>query len=148
MQFLEPLVHILLALCQFFQPIERLHLLTLLLILWLRRLTFRLVTILRLAQIQLVQLPLRSLTAAYHQDVAAKNRLERRALPRARAVVLIHERMLRFGTGAQVVVDMPGTQGGISYATLEIAWPASLTDEERRHYEALKTLAETSTGKA
>ena len=34
------------------------------------------------------------------------------------AVVLIHERMLRFGTGARVVVDMPGTQGGISYATL------------------------------
>jgi DnaJ-class molecular chaperone len=39
-------------------------------------------------------------------------------------------------------------QRGDLYATLEIAWPASLTDEERRHYEALKTLAETSTGKA
>jgi hypothetical protein len=34
------------------------------------------------------------------------------------SVVLIHERMTRFGTGARVVVDMPGTQGAISYATL------------------------------
>ncbi len=33
-------------------------------------------------------------------------------------------------------------QRGDLYATLEIAWPASLTDEERGHYEALKTLAE------
>lgn len=39
-------------------------------------------------------------------------------------------------------------QRGDLYATLEIAWPASLTDEERRHYEALKTVAEASTGKA
>ena len=38
-------------------------------------------------------------------------------------------------------------QRGDLYATLEIAWPASLTDEERRHYEALKTLAEAGTGK-
>lgn len=34
------------------------------------------------------------------------------------STVLLHERMIRFGTGAKVVVDMPGTQGGISYATL------------------------------
>jgi hypothetical protein len=34
------------------------------------------------------------------------------------SVVLIHERMTRFGTGARVVVDMPGTQGAISYSTL------------------------------
>ena len=40
-----------------------------------------------------------------------------KVLPKG-AVVLIHERMPRFGTGARVVVDMPGTQGGISYATL------------------------------
>jgi DnaJ-class molecular chaperone len=39
-------------------------------------------------------------------------------------------------------------QRGDLYATLEIAWPASLTDDERRHYEALKTLAEAGTGKA
>ena len=39
-------------------------------------------------------------------------------------------------------------QRGDLYATLEIAWPVSLTDEERRHYEALKTLAEASPGKA
>jgi DnaJ-class molecular chaperone len=39
-------------------------------------------------------------------------------------------------------------QRGDLYATLEIAWPASLTDEERRHYEALKTLAEASPEKA
>lgn len=39
-------------------------------------------------------------------------------------------------------------QRGDLYATLEIAWPASLTDEERQHYEALKTLAEAATGKA
>jgi curved DNA-binding protein len=39
-------------------------------------------------------------------------------------------------------------QRGDLYATLEIAWPASLTDEERRHYEALKTLAEAGPGKA
>jgi curved DNA-binding protein len=39
-------------------------------------------------------------------------------------------------------------QRGDLYATLEIAWPASLTDEERGHYEALKTLAEATTGKA
>ena len=39
-------------------------------------------------------------------------------------------------------------QRGDLYATLEIAWPASLTDDERRHYEALKTLAEAGTEKA
>ena len=39
-------------------------------------------------------------------------------------------------------------QRGDLYATLEIAWPASLTDEERRHYEALKTLAEARPEKA
>ena len=33
-------------------------------------------------------------------------------------------------------------QRGDLYATLEIAWPASLSNEERGHYEALKTLAE------
>jgi DnaJ-class molecular chaperone len=39
-------------------------------------------------------------------------------------------------------------QRGDLYATLEIGWPASLTDEERRHYEALKTLAEATPEKA
>jgi len=39
-------------------------------------------------------------------------------------------------------------QRGDLYATLEIAWPTSLTDEERGHYEVLKTLAAASTGKA
>jgi hypothetical protein len=34
------------------------------------------------------------------------------------------------------------------YATLEIAWPASLTDDERRHYQALKSLAEAGKEKA
>ena len=41
----------------------------------------------------------------------------------------------------------PDERGDL-YATLEIAWPASLTDEERRHYEALKAMTEARTGKA
>jgi curved DNA-binding protein len=39
-------------------------------------------------------------------------------------------------------------QRGDMYATLDIAWPASLSAEERQHYEALKTLATASPGKA
>jgi DnaJ-class molecular chaperone len=39
-------------------------------------------------------------------------------------------------------------QRGDMYATLEIAWPASLTDDERRHYQALKSLAEAGKEKA
>jgi len=41
----------------------------------------------------------------------------------------------------------PDERGDL-YATLEIAWPASLTDEERKHYEALKAMTEARTGKA
>ena len=44
-------------------------------------------------------------------------------------------------------VGKPDDRGDL-YATLEITWPASLTEEERRHYEALKALAETRAGKA
>ena len=41
----------------------------------------------------------------------------------------------------------PDERGDL-YATLDVAWPASLTEEERRHYEALKSLAEARIGKA
>ena len=44
-------------------------------------------------------------------------------------------------------VGKPDERGDL-YATLEIAWPASLTDEERQHYEALKTMTEERTGRA
>jgi len=41
----------------------------------------------------------------------------------------------------------PDERGDL-YATLEVAWPASLTDEERRQYEALKALGDARAGKA
>ena len=58
LQFLEALVHVLLALGEFLQTIERLQLLALLGILRRRGLTLGFITILRLLQVELIQLPL------------------------------------------------------------------------------------------
>ena len=41
----------------------------------------------------------------------------------------------------------PDDRGDL-YATLEVTWPAALTDEERRHYESLKSLSQVRAGKA
>jgi DnaJ-class molecular chaperone len=49
-------------------------------------------------------------------------------------------RVFRLRGHGMPILNRPGERGDL-YATVEIEMPARLTDEERRHYEALQTLA-------
>ncbi|MBC8131509.1 MAG: hypothetical protein H7X95_00900 [Deltaproteobacteria bacterium] len=86
-------------------------------------------------QTQPARMTLDLLSSGYRKDWASRKNahMEYAAvaplLPKG-STLLIHERMIHFGHGAKSVIDMPGTQAGISYSML--ATPRAVYDLLRR----------------
>lgn len=86
-------------------------------------------------QTQPARMTLDLLSSGYRQDWAARANSHMEYAPVAPflpkgSTLLVHERMTHFGHGAKSVIDMPGTQAGISYSLL--ATPRAVYEQLRR----------------